>query len=233
VKRLWRWLWQEQHPVIRKNRQAFAGFDRDRPIESYEYVSMDTELTGLNPRIDEIVSIGAFRIRDMRIVVGENFFSYVRPTGPLPKGSTLIHRITPEQIKTAPDLATVLPQFVEFCGTSLLVGHFISLDLAFLNRASRKLLGGTIKNPFVDSMRLARAYNEQMGQPYYDGYNPGAPYNLTRLSQKFKLPLFAKHDALEDALQTAYLFLFLVKRLQMMGCKTLYDLLISGQTFPF
>jgi DNA polymerase III subunit epsilon len=233
VKRLWRRLWPEKHPVLRKNREYFKGFDRDKPIESYEFVSVDTELTGLNPTRDEIVSIGAVRIRNLRIVVGENFFSYVRPSGVMPKGSTLIHRITPEQIKTAPGLETVLPDFVEFCGSSLLVGHFVHLDLNFLNRACRKYLGGTMNNPYLDSMRLARAYNDQQGQPHYDGYNPGAPYNLTRLAEKYHLPLFAKHDALEDALQTAYLFLFLVQRLRQTGSKYLDDFVIAGRTFPF
>jgi DNA polymerase III subunit epsilon len=233
VKRLWRLLWPEKHPVLRKNRQYFAGFDRDKPVESYEFVSIDTELTGLNPTRDEIVYIGAVRIRKLRIVVGENFFSYVKPSRSIPKGSTLIHKITPEQIKTAPDLKDVLPDFVEFCGSSLLVGHFISLDLNFIHRACRKHLGGVMRNPFLDSMRLARAYNEQQGHAHYDGYNPGAPYNLTRLAEKYHLPLFAKHDALEDALQTAYLFLFLVNRLRQSGSRNLDDFVIAGRTFPF
>ncbi len=194
---------------------------------------MDTELTGLNPRRDEIVSIGAVRIKNLRIVVGDNFFSYVRPAGGLPKDSTLVHRITPEQLKAAPDLGEVLPEFIEFLGSSLVVGHFIPLDLSFLNRASRKLLGGKIKNRWLDTIKLTRGYEETQHHDFYDGVNPGASYGLTHLAEKHNLPLFAKHDALEDALQTAYLFLFLVRRLRSAGFVTLDDFLLAGGTFPY
>jgi DNA polymerase III subunit epsilon len=233
MKRLLQWLWPEKHPVLLWNEEFFSGFRRDRPIESYDFVSMDTELTGLNPRGDEIVSIGAVRIRNLRIVVGDNFFSYVRPSGRLPKDSTLVHRITPEQIKTAPDLNEVLPAFIEFLGPSLIVGHFITLDLDFINRASRRLLGGRIQNRWLDTIKLARGYEETQRHEFYDGVNPGAAYGLTHLAEKYNLPLFAKHDALEDALQTAYLFLFLVRRLRAAGSLTLEDFLLAGGTFPY
>lgn len=233
IRQLVQRLWPEKHPVLLWNEEYCSRLSRDKPIETYDFVSMDTELTGLNPRIDEIVSIGAVRIKNLRIVVGDNFFSYVRPSGGLPKDSTLVHRITPEQIKTAPALQEVLPAFIEFLGPSLVVGHFIPLDLDFLNRASRKLLGGKIKTRWLDTIKLTRGYEQTQRQEFYDGVNPGAQYALTHLAEKYHLPLFAKHDALEDALQTAYLFLFLVRRLRAAGSMTLDDFLLAGGTFPY
>ncbi len=50
MKRLLQWLWPDKHPVLLWNEEYFSGFSRDRPIETYDFVSMDTELTGLNPR---------------------------------------------------------------------------------------------------------------------------------------------------------------------------------------
>lgn len=224
-----RWPWRkiERHPAVTRNLEFFANFDQARPIESYDIVSLDTELTGLSPRRDEIVSIGAVRIKNLKIVVGENFFCYVRPSGDLPKFSTLIHRITPEQISDAPTLKEVLPDFVEFCGDSLLLGHFLELDMAFLNRACRKLLGGMMRNPGIDSMRLAQVFQEQEWRSGHREPNPNVSYNLTALARKYELPLFEKHDALEDALQTAYLFLFLATKLQQAGHSTLKDFYLS------
>lgn len=232
-KSLFQRLWPEKHPVLQWNKEIFSGFKRDRPIETYDFVSMDTELTGLNPKKDEIVSIGAVRIHNLRIVVGDNFFSYVRPSGGMPKDSTLVHRITPEQIKNAPELDDVLPAFIQFLGPSVLVGHFIPLDLGFINRASKKVLGGQPKNRWLDTIKLTRGYEETQRHEFFDGVNPGAKYGLTYLAEKYQLPLFAKHDALEDALQTAYLFLFLVRRLRMAGFVTLDDYFLAGGTFPY
>lgn len=233
MKRLWKWLRPDKHPAIERNRAHFAEFDRDLPIENFDFVSLDTELTGFNHRKDEIVSIGAVRIRNLRIVIGDNFFSYVRPTRSIPKDSTLVHRITTSQIKTAPSLNEILPEFVDFCGDALLVGHYIALDMGFLNKACREMLGARMENPCLDSMRLAYAYQEVQRRSYYDVFETRMSYNLTELSKRYRLPLFAKHDALEDALQAAYLFLFLIRRLQAAGCVTLRDLDTIGRGSPF
>jgi DNA polymerase III subunit epsilon len=232
VKIQWPWPRREKHPILTRNEEWFSRFDQDQPVESYDFVSFDTELTGLNPRHDEIVSIGAVRIRNLRIVAGDNFFSYTRPNRSLPKDSTLIHRITPEQLTDAPDLATVLPEFVEFCGDSLLIGHYVNLDMAFVNRAGRRLLGGTLKNPCVDSMRLAQAYQEHQRRTNFGRVHVGTSYNLAVLAREYDLPLFMQHDALEDALQTAYLFVFLVKRLKEAGYLTLKDIHAGGRIGP-
>jgi DNA polymerase-3 subunit epsilon len=229
VKSLWRLFRRELHPAIKHNRELFARFERNKPLESYEFVSLDTELTGLNPRKDAIVSIGAVRIKNLQVVVGDNFFSYVHPKRSMPRDSTLIHQITPGQIENAPSLKTVLPDLVEFCHGSLLVGHFVSLDMSFLNRASKKLLGGGMKNPCVDTMRVAEAYQQFQRMSYYDQFDLGMSYNLTDLCKRYGLPLFDKHDALEDAMQTAFLFVFLVRRLRAVGCETLKDLHTAGR----
>jgi DNA polymerase-3 subunit epsilon len=147
VRLWWPWNKNERHPSIVENNERFKRFNQTAPIESYEYVSLDTELTGLDIRKDAIVSIGAVRMRGLRIIAGANFFSYVQPKRSLPKVSTLIHRITPDQLESAPDLSSILPELIEFIGGSLIVGHFISLDMGFINRASKRLLHGKLMNP--------------------------------------------------------------------------------------
>ncbi|MFH0823809.1 MAG: 3'-5' exonuclease [Pseudomonadota bacterium] len=232
MKFTWPWQKKEQHPFLVKNKDWFRNFDQDRPIETYEFVSFDTELTGMNPRHDQIVSIGAVRIRNLRIVVGENFSTYVHPTRPLPKDSTLIHRISPEQVRDAPRIEEVLLPFLEFCGDALLLGHYVAMDMSFINRVAKERLGGTIHNPGVDTMKLAQASVEYERKKHFGISQPAVSYNLTALSKRYNLPIFAKHDALEDALQTAYLFLYLVRELQLVGCVTLKDFFQVGRLVP-
>ncbi len=224
MKLKWPWIRKDKHSAIVANHRRFEKFDRTRPIESYQFVSLDTELTGLNLRRDAIVSIGAVRIDGLQIITGETFFSYVKPQQSMPKASTLIHRITPDQIESAPELRKVLPDFVDFLHGALLVGHFIGLDLAFINRAARRLMGGPLRNPCLDSMKLAQVYEERQRGSYYDRIEVAAGYNLKTLSRKYRLPTFEQHDALGDAFQAACLFVFIVKKMQGFGCKTLVDL---------
>lgn len=227
----WSWFTRKKHPVLAANQAAFRHFDQSRPVASYDFVVFDTELTGLNPRRDEIVSIGAVRIRSLRLSAGENFHVYVRPRRELPKNSTLIHQITPQQIENAPLLPEVLPDFVKFCNGALLVGHYVGLDIGFVNRAAKTCMGGKLANPCVDTMRLAQVFKEERWGNFYDQFNYGVSYNLRDLAREYDLPVFDRHDALQDALQTAYLFLFLVKKLRSGGITTLRELYLAGRSW--
>jgi DNA polymerase III subunit epsilon len=232
VKLKWPWFRRDKHPAIIANHRRLERFDQTKPIETYQFVSLDTELTGLELRRDAIVSIGAVRIEGLQIITGNNFFSYVRPKRSMPKVSTLIHRITPDQIESAPELRKVMPDFVDFVGNALLVGHCIALDMAFINRAARTLMGGRVRNPCLDSMKLAQVYEERERVGHYDRVEVAAGYNLKTLSEKYHLPQFEQHDALGDAFQAACLFVFVVKKMQNLGCRTLRDLHTVSRATP-
>ncbi len=223
--------WKKKDPVIERNHAYFKEFNQERPLASYEFVVFDSELTGLNPKRDEIVSMGAVRIRDFRIVVSETYHQFVKPAKPLPKDSTLIHRITPEQIESAPKIEQVLKDFIEFCDGALIVGHYIDLDMAFINKVCSKQLGAPLGNPCIDTLRLAQVYREEKWGNYYDQFDYKVSFNLADLTKEYGLPEFPQHDALQDALQTAYLFLFLTKKLKQGGITTLKDLYLAGRSW--
>ncbi len=222
---------QPKHPAFAKNKQYFSDLDHDRALDEYEFVVFDTELTGLNHRHDEIVSIGAVRIKGLKIQTGDTFHAYVKPQKPLPKNSTLIHRITPQQIEDSPPLEDILPDFIEYCGQALLVGHYVGLDTAFVNKACKNLFGSGIHNPCLDTLRMAQAYTEMNWEQYHDRFAMNVSYNLADLAEQYNLPTFTNHDAFEDALQTAYLFLFLINKMREQGVVTLKNLFDTGQTW--
>jgi DNA polymerase-3 subunit epsilon len=215
---------QPQHPAIMKNHTYFSDFDQSRPLSDYSFMVFDTELTGMDRRKDEIVSIGAVRISNLQIDLGRNFHSYVRPAQVHHNAATLVHRITPEQLRQAPPLAEVLPRFLDFVGEDLLVGHHVDLDMSFLHRTTKEIYRGTLITPCIDTMRLAQGYKRGLLGRYSEPELQSRNYRLDDLGREFNLPLFEAHDALEDAMQTAYLFLFLVKKFRKGGLITLRDL---------
>jgi DNA polymerase-3 subunit epsilon len=219
------------HPLISRNKQAFRVFEKNLPLHEYEMVVFDTELTGLNVKKDEIVAIGGVKVRNLQIQCSETFYALVRPEDNLHTPSTLLHRITPQELRKAEKLADILPKFLEFCGDAVQIGHYLRLDLEFFNAAAKKLLGGAITTPYLDTMRLAMAYNEAKHGHYYDHSNIHGAYTLTALSQEFGLPVFTAHNALQDSLQTAYLFLFLVKKMRPYGFRTMHDFLTAGRNW--
>jgi DNA polymerase III subunit epsilon len=219
------------HPLLERNNVYFSRLDQNRPIDSFDFVVLDTELTGMNPDKDEIVSIGAVKIRELAINPSDVFHTLVHPRRAMPKKSTLIHRITPETVREAPRLHEILPHLIEYCEGCLIVGHHVGMDMSFINKALKEVLGGVLLTPCLDTMRLAKIYDEELWVNYYDQFNLSTSYNLRELSKRYGLPCFPEHDAMQDALQTAYLFLFLVKKLRRGSVRTLKDLYLAGRSW--
>ncbi len=220
---------RQYHPLIAENRRLFHDFRENLPLHDYEMVVLDTELTGLDSSQDEIIAIGAVRIRNLQICCNETFYALVKPDNRLHSPSTLLHRITPQELLKAGKLEEILPELIEFCGGAVLIGHYLRLDLEFINAAASKLLGGPIRSPYLDTMRLAMAYNEAKHGHYYDHYNISGAYTLPALAKDYNLPVFTAHNALQDSMQTAYLFLFLAKKMADHGFRTMHDFLHAGR----
>jgi len=161
------------------------------------------------------------------------FHHFIQPRDLAHTEATLVHRITPEQLEGAEPIEEILPKFVEYIHGSLLVGHNLPLDMHFLNKAARKVMGGTLSNPGIDTMRMAQGY-KRVRLGHYHEHNPREiSYNLDDLGREYGLPVFKPHDALEDALQTAYLFLYFIKKFRKGGLVTLKDIFQSGRVGSF
>lgn len=218
------------HSAIVANNLISVASDKDLPVRDCEFVVFDTELTGLNQRKDEIIAIGAVRIKNMRICCDDTFYALIKPRGKLHSPSTLIHRITPGELQGAEPISDVLPRFIDFCSGAFLVGHHVSLDLAFVNRACENYLGGVIRSSSLDTLRLAMAYKASMSGPYFDHNEQRNSYRLSSLSEEFHLPKFEEHNALQDAFQTAYLFIYLIHKMRPGNTGPVKDYLKIGGT---
>lgn len=217
-------------PILVENQQFFSEFNQSHPLNDYSFVVFDTELTGLDRRKDEIVSIGAVRITNLQIDLGDTFYQIVQPSDLKHTDSTLIHRITPEEMRQARPLVEILPDFVRFVGNSLIVGHYVELDMFFLNKATWQFLGGTLSNPGIDTMRMAQGYKRMQLGYFEDPASRSESYRLEDLCREYNLPPFTAHDAFEDAMQTAYLFLWLLKKIRKGGLTTLRELYKAGHS---
>ena len=220
-------------PLLQKNKDFFLDFDQRRPLAEYSFVVFDTELTGLNRKKDELISIGALRITNLQIDLSSMFHHFIQPRDLTHTDATLVHRITPEQLEGAKPIEEILPKFVEYIHGSLLVGHNLPLDMHFINNAARKVMGGTLSNPGVDTMRMAQGYKRVLLGHYHEHNPREISYNLDDLGKEYGLPAFKPHDALEDALQTAYLFLYLIKKFRKGGLVTLRDIFQAGRVGSF
>lgn len=203
--------------------------DPRTPIEAASYVVFDTELTGLQPRTDSIVSIGAVRMRGGSILVGEHFSRVVQPRTELTGPSIVIHEITPSETRGFPGIEAVLPAFLEFCRGSVLVGHGVSIDLRFINDEMERHFGRPVGAPVVDTMAIAAwlRKRESTADAFHDP-GPGR-LDLRSLAKERGIPVAHAHDAVSDAFVTAQLFQRHLAALPAHGVRTLGDLIRTGK----
>ncbi|MCM1187157.1 MAG: 3'-5' exonuclease [Lachnoclostridium sp.] len=155
------------------------------------YVCVDLETTGLNPKRDKIIEIGA-----VKVVQGkkeEIYSSFVNPGRKLEERIVELTGIRDEDLAQAPDISEVLPKVIDFLGEFPLLGHSILFDYSFLKKAAvdRKL---DFEKKGIDTLKIARKYLASLENR-----------SLDYLCEYYGIPHQA-HRALEDAEATCTLY---------------------------
>lgn len=224
--------------VVNKKRHQFSfllkgdisafDIDMDTPIEKTPYLIVDTELTGLDIKKDSIISIGAIKMTGSQISLGDFFYRVVQ-TEFCSRESILIHEITPSESAVCPDINKILKEFLDHCRNKVIVGHFIDIDLKFLNREIKRFYKTRLKNPFIDTYSLYKWIWRKKEKP--DAFFEGSPdvKSLFELAKKFGIPVGGVHNAVYDAFVTAQLFQRFLYILKDLGIERLRDLIKISQ----
>ncbi len=169
---------------------------------------MDLETTGLDPRTDEIVSVGWVALTGERIDLSTAAHRLVLPTRALPEQSTVIHAITDDVAARGAPPPVVVAELLSVLAGKVLVAHNASFELAFVRAACARAFGGRFLSPAVDTLALGlRALQRR------DAAFAPRELRLHALRRRHNLPRYRAHDALSDALAAAELFLAQLARL--------------------
>jgi DNA polymerase III subunit epsilon len=197
------------------------------PIQQGTYVSIDTELTGLNEKEDSILSIGAVKMVEGRIEIGGHFYSLVKPSSRLKSDSVVIHEITPSEVSDERNISAVLPEFLEFCGHHVLVGHCIAIDLGFLNKEIKRLGQAALSNPMLDTYILySWLWTRWLSESQFS--LPPQQVDLYKMARSFDIPFSGAHNAIMDAFITAQILQRFIPWLERSGVLKLGELLRIG-----
>jgi DNA polymerase-3 subunit epsilon len=213
-----------------RQEKKLRGIDPKTPITNVRYVVVDTELTGLDEKKDCIVSIGAVRMTGGMIGLGDMFYRLVSPKEKLTADSVVIHEITPSDVVAQPVIDTVLAEFLAYAAGDVLVGHFISIDLAFINREMKRLYGHEIKNAAIDTFTLDEWLRKQLrSNACFAKALSG--YRLYDIATSMGIPVNTSHNAIADAFTTAQLLQRFIPLLLEAGVHDIGELLRRGKPF--
>ena len=155
------------------------------------YVCIDLETTGLNPKRDKIIEIGAVRVEDNQITA--EWQSFVNPERKLEERIVELTGIRDEQLVDAPKIGQILPAFLAFAKEEVLLGHGVLFDFSFIKKAAVNERM-TFERKGIDTLKIARKYLQELKSR-----------NLGYLCQYYEIPHNA-HRALEDARATVALY---------------------------
>lgn len=176
--------------------EFFQETDLSKKVEEVTFVVFDCEATNLNPRKAELLSIGALRIKNFAINLGESFEAYLRTEE---VKASEIHGITREDLEIfgRPPKA-VIKDFLRYIKGSILVGFYVKFDASLVEKYSLRYFNYPLLNYKLDLFSL-----------YKNTY--GKTGSLEDIARELGLEVRGRHTALNDAYVTALALLKLSK----------------------
>ena len=191
----------------------------DTPAARVRFVVLDTETTGIDPRRDRIITIGAVAVCGGEILLDDAFEALLKI--PYNNSSVTIHGITRDEASGGMEEPEALSLFLDYLRDGVIVGHHIGHDIQALNCACKRHFNVELRNRSLDTMDLTLHLND-------DGAFADRPmaggYSLDALCEMFGVAPHDRHTAGGDAFLTAQIFLRLLRAARSVGRETLGSL---------
>ncbi len=165
-----------------------------------DFVCFDCETTSLNVKDAEIISIGAIRVQNNRILLSERLELLIKPEKEMSENSIKIHQLRHCDLENGVTISEAIVEFLNFIKGSTLVGYYLEFDIGMVNKFIKPLIGINLPNRTIEVSAL-----------YFDKKIPLIPNANIDLSfdtilKDLQIPSFGKHSAINDALMTAMMF---------------------------
>jgi len=222
-----RWWLQYQLQRLIKNNKLNALQDHyqyllsqlDSPISEIKLLALDIEMTGLDSKKDQMVSIGVIPIINAKIQPKLAQYKLIKIQGTVGQ-SAVIHGVLDRHLDNALPLQEVLQWLFEQCQDKVIVAHYASLDLQFLQQS----LVGAAKQSFalfaIDTLLIDKKRELRKHQSLNT-----SSLRLNACRERYNLPIYNAHNALTDALACAELLLAQLSKMGGIDKVTLQQLL--------
>lgn len=181
-----------------------------------DFVTIDTETTGLSVAKNKIIEIGAIRFHKEKPI--SQFHTLINPQTPIPPEASQINHIYYADVKNAPAIYQVLPSLENFVKDSNIVGHNLIFDLKFITKAGSNLID--TKRKYYCTLKQSEKilkHPKMKWDKEFENYEPDytcdydvEDYKLNTLCSYYNIIIPRQHRATSDAIATGKLFLKLI-----------------------
>jgi len=173
-----------------------------------EYVVFDIETTGLQKETNQVIEIGAVKIKNKKKI--DSFSALIDPKVKLPPKIIELTGITDDMLEGQPEEKEVIPKFLEFIGDSVLVAHNANFDVGFIRVAAKRVSKKEITNTVLDTVELSRTLFPELSR-----------HKLNVVAEHLGISLENHHRAVDDAEATSEIFL---KCIELLESRDVHDL---------
>ena len=184
----------------------------ETPVSEVRFVVLDSETTGLDPRRDRLITIGAVAVEDGEIRLEDSFEVMLKLD--YNRASVTVHGITRDEASEGMNEREALERFLDYLRDGVIVGHHIGHDIQALNVGYERHFSMQLKNRALDTMDLALHLNDAgafADRPMAQGFT------LDALCEMFGILPHDRHTAGGDAFLTAQVFLRLLRAARKVG----------------
>ena len=167
-----------------------------------QWVAIDCEMTGLNPKKHHLLSVAAIHINSNTIDTGNGMHLICRPPVMPDRDTIVIHGLRTADVEHGLNYHEMLALLLPFIGNRPIVGFCTRLDMAFLNPLVKGYMGTALPNETIDVRHL---YSRRISG-HTQGLSAQAQH-LSRILAHYDIPDMGAHDAYNDAMMTAMAFL--------------------------
>jgi DNA polymerase-3 subunit epsilon len=199
--------------------RAAPAPDLAAAVDAQRFVVVDVETSGLDPRRDRLLAIGAVGVQGGRVALRDAFEIVLRQEHASDHENILVHGIDGTTQRSGPEPAVALLRFLEYAGKSPLVGFNAGFDRIAVDRAMAASLGARTENHWLDLAAIAPLVFPEHGRQ---------ARTLDDWMRVFEIRNHARHNAVADALATAELLLAVLARAPRAGVRRLEDLVAAS-----
>ncbi len=189
------------------------------PAGQVRFVVLDTETTGLDPRRDRLITIGAVAVHAGEILLNDSFEAMLKVD--YNRSSVTVHGITRDEARDGMEESEALGLFLDYLRDGVIVRHHIGHDIVALNCACERHFHFRMRNWSLDTMDLTLHLKDDNAFQQRDMANG---FSLDGLCDMFGVPPHDRHTAGGDAFLTAQIFLRLLRAARGVGRNTLESL---------
>lgn len=186
-----RWPWTRWLDRRRHARGPHAALFA--PHAGDDWVALDLETTGLDPRHDEILALAAVPARGSRLLLRERLDVVVCSDSPRITEAIRHHRLRPDDVAQGVPLDVALDRLLQLLGNRPVVGYCVEFDVAMLDRALRPRLGFGLPNRRIDVQREFARWRRRT----HPELEPDLRFDA--IARALDLPTPDRHTALGDA----------------------------------